>query len=144
MEKRTDAKPQIVGGDGLVDWFVIVKVFRKMNRLTITERVKIVKTYHKKGSNMATFRGLRGGYGAHNRPTTKAILKISKKYEKNDSFRDIVSTVDRNFARSTSKIATLSESAVKDSNSRPSEGLTCSYVAYIMAYFALGLTPTTL
>ena len=53
-----------------------------MDRLTITQRIKIIKTYYKNGvSAIATYRALRGGYGLHNRPTTQAIAKIVKKFE---------------------------------------------------------------
>ena len=53
-----------------------------MNRLTIRQRIKIVKTYNKSGdSATATYRGLRGDYGLHNRPTRQAIYEIVKKFE---------------------------------------------------------------
>ena len=53
-----------------------------MDRLTITQRIKIIKTYYKNGdSATATYRALRGDYGLHNRPTTQAIGKIVKKFE---------------------------------------------------------------
>ena len=38
-----------------------------MDRLTITQRIKIIKTYYKNGdSATATYRALRGDYGLHN------------------------------------------------------------------------------
>jgi len=53
-----------------------------MDRLTIEQRVKIIKTYYKSGdSNIATFRALRDDYGRHNRPTKQVIGKIVKKFE---------------------------------------------------------------
>ena len=43
-----------------------------MDRLTITQRIKIIKTYHKKGdSATATYRAVRGDYGLPNRKTVK-------------------------------------------------------------------------
>ena len=50
-----------------------------MDRLTITQRIKISKTYYKNGdSTTATYRG---DYGLNNRLTTQAIGKIVKKFE---------------------------------------------------------------
>ena len=52
-----------------------------MDHLTITQRIKMIKTYYKNGdSATATYRTLRGDYGLHNRPTTQAIGKIVKKF----------------------------------------------------------------
>ena len=52
-----------------------------MNRLTITQRIKIIKTSYKNGDSVpATYRALRGGL--NNRPTTQAIGKIVKKFGK--------------------------------------------------------------
>ena len=48
-----------------------------MNHLTITQRIKIIKTYHKNGdSATATYCALRGDYGLHNRLATQAISHI--------------------------------------------------------------------
>ena len=53
-----------------------------MDRLTITQRIKFIKTYNKKGdSATATYRALREDDGLHNRPTNQAIGKIVKKFE---------------------------------------------------------------
>ena len=53
-----------------------------MVRLTITQRIKTIKAYYKNGNSAtATYRALRGDYGLHTRPTTKAIGKIVKKFE---------------------------------------------------------------
>ena len=53
-----------------------------MDRLIITQRIKINATYYKNGNSVtATYRALRGDCGLHNRPTTKAIGKIVKKFE---------------------------------------------------------------
>ena len=44
----------------------------KMERLTITQHIKMIKIYYKNDdSATATYRGLRGDYGLHNRPTTQ-------------------------------------------------------------------------
>ena len=51
-----------------------------MDRLTITQHIKIIKTYYKNDdSATATFHALKGDYGLHNRATTPAIGKIVKK-----------------------------------------------------------------
>ena len=48
----------------------------------ITQRIKMIKTYHKNSdSAIATYRALRGDYGLHNRPTMQAIGKIVMKFE---------------------------------------------------------------
>ena len=52
-----------------------------MDRLTITQRINIIKNYYKNGdSATATYCALREDYGLHNRPTTQAIGKIVKKF----------------------------------------------------------------
>ena len=53
-----------------------------MDCLTITQRIRIIKTYYKHGdSATATHRALRGDYGLHNHPTMQAMGKIVKKFE---------------------------------------------------------------
>ena len=53
-----------------------------MDRLTITQRITIIKIYYKNGDSATpTYRALRGDYGLHNRPATQAIGKIVKKFE---------------------------------------------------------------
>ena len=53
----------------------------KIDRLTITQRTKIIKTYYKNGNSAtARYRALRGDNGLHNRPTTQAIYRIMKKF----------------------------------------------------------------
>ena len=53
-----------------------------MDRLTITQRIKIIKAVYKNGDfATATYRTLKGDYGLHNRPTTQAIGKIVKKFQ---------------------------------------------------------------
>ena len=53
-----------------------------MDRLNITQRIKIIKTYYQNGdSATATYCALRSDYGLHNRPTTQAIFaKFCRKY----------------------------------------------------------------
>ena len=58
-----------------------------MDRLTTQQWIKIIKTSYENGnSDTATYRALRGEYGVHNRPTTPAIGKIVKKFEKTEAF----------------------------------------------------------
>ena len=54
-----------------------------MDRLTIAQCIKIIKTYEKKNDDSATdtYRALRGDYDLHNRATKKAIGKIVNKFE---------------------------------------------------------------
>ena len=48
-----------------------------MDRLTITQRIKVIKIYYKNGDPAtATSRDLRGDYGLNNCITTQAIGKI--------------------------------------------------------------------
>ena len=64
-----------------------------MDRLTITQRLKIIKIYYKNGDSVtATYRVLRGVYGLHNRPTTQTIGKIVKKFEET---RGMVKNIER-------------------------------------------------
>ena len=53
-----------------------------MVRLTIMQRIKMIKTYYKNGvSATAKYRVLRGDYGFHNCLTMQAIGKIVKKFK---------------------------------------------------------------
>ena len=53
-----------------------------MDRLTITQRIKIIKTYYKNCDSVTTtFIALRGDYSLHNRPATPAIGKIVEKFD---------------------------------------------------------------
>ena len=88
-----------------------------MDRLTITQRIKIIKTYYKNGDSVtATYHALRGDYGLHNRPTTQAIGKIVKKFEESEAVTNIVRPVHYRFARSAENIAAASESIAEDPN----------------------------
>ena len=94
-----------------------VLTLTKIDRLTITQRIKIIKTYYKNGdSATATYRALRGDYGLHNRPTTQAIGKIVKKFEETGAVTNIVRPVHHRFARSAENIAAVSESVTEDPN----------------------------
>ena len=69
-----------------------------MDRLTITQRRKIIKTYYKQGgSATATYGALRGDYSLHNRPTTQAIGKIVKKFEETGLVTNIERPVHHRF-----------------------------------------------
>ena len=88
-----------------------------MDRLTITQRIKIIKTYYKNGDSApATYCPLRGDYGLHNRPTTQAFGKIVKKFEETEAITNIVRPVHHRFARSVENIAAVSESVGEDPN----------------------------
>ena len=82
----------------------------KIDCLTITQRIKISKTYYKNSeSATATYRAVRGDYGLHNRPTTQAIDKIVKKFKQTGVVTNIKRPVHHRFARSAEKISILSE-----------------------------------
>ena len=52
-----------------------------MDRLTITQRIKMIKIFYKNGNSATvTYCTLRGDYGLHNRPTTQEVGKIVKKF----------------------------------------------------------------
>ena len=85
-----------------------------MHRLTVTQRIKIMKTYYRNAdSATARYRGLRGDYGLHNRPTTQAIGEIVKKSEETGMVTNIV---HHRFACSAKNIAIVSESIAEDLN----------------------------
>ena len=49
----------------------------KMDRLIITQRIQIIKTYYESGDyTTATYCVLTGDYGLHNRPPTQASGKL--------------------------------------------------------------------
>ena len=61
-----------------------------MDRLTITQSIKIIKTYFKNGeSATAMYHSLREGYGLHNRPIMQAIGRIVKKFEETGIVQNI-------------------------------------------------------
>ena len=91
--------------------------FTKIDRLTITQRIKVIKTYNKNGdSATATYRALRGIYCLNNRPTTQAIGKIVRKFEETEVVTDIERPVHLRLARSAENIAIVSESVAEDPN----------------------------
>ena len=72
-----------------------------MDRLTITQRIKIIKTYYKIGdSATAMYRAQREDYGLHNCSTTQAITKIMKKFEETAVVTNIERPVHHVFALS--------------------------------------------
>ena len=88
-----------------------------MLRLTIIQRIKIIKTYYENGNSAtATYRALRGVYGLHNRPITQAIGKIMKKFEETGVVINIERPVQHHFTHSAESIAIVSESVAKDPN----------------------------
>ena len=104
-----------------------------MDRLTITQCIKIIKTYYKNGSSaIATYIVLKEDYGLHNRPTTPAIGQIVKKFEEAKVIRKIKRPVHHRFARSAENIDILSESVVR------------TFLRHIMAYFASRFTTTSI
>ena len=88
-----------------------------MDRLTITQRIKVIKTYYKNDdSATATYRILRVVYGLHNSSTTQAMGKILKKFKETGAFTNIERPGHHRFARSAENIAIVSESVAKDPN----------------------------
>ena len=88
-----------------------------MDRLTITQHVKIIKTCYKNGDpTTVKYRVLRGDSGLHNRPTTQAIGKIVKKFEETEVVTNIERPVHHRLARSAENIAIVSESVNEDTN----------------------------
>ena len=84
-----------------------------MYRLTITQRIKIIKIYYKCGVDSATttYCALSGNYGLHNRPTTQAIAK--------SVFTKMEGPVDHRFTRSAEIIAIVSEECVAEEPNVP-------------------------
>ena len=73
-----------------------------MDRLTITERIKIIKTYYKNDDfATAMYCALRRDYGLHNRLATQAIGKIADEFEQTGVVINIERPVYHHFARST-------------------------------------------
>ena len=88
-----------------------------MDRLTITQRIKIIKTYYENGiSATAAYCALRGDYGLQNRPTTQAMGKIVKKFEETGVVTNIEKPVHHRFDRSAENIAIVNESVAEDRN----------------------------
>ena len=87
----------------------------KMDRLTIKQHLKIIKTNYKNGNSVtATYRALRGDYGLHSRPTMQAIGKIVQKFGESRVITNIESPNHHSFASSDENIAIISESAAED------------------------------
>ena len=88
-----------------------------MDRLTITQRIKIIKTSYKNGdSAIVMYRPLRRDYGLHNRPIEQAIGKIAKKFKATGVVTNIEKPVHHRFARPAEYITILSESVAEDPN----------------------------
>ena len=102
-----------------------------MVSLTITQRIKMIRTYYKNGdSATATYRDIRGDYGLLNRSTTQAIGRIVKIFDETGMVTNIERPVYYRFARSAENIAFVSESFAEDpnvSNPRNAQQLGLSY-----------------
>ena len=94
-----------------------------MDRLTITQLIKMIKTCYKNcDSATATYRALKVNYSLHNRPSPQAFGKIGV-------VTNIGSPVHHRFARSAENIAIISESAAEDQNvSIRFQGIGLSYI----------------
>ena len=78
-----------------------------MDGLTITQGIKIIKTYYENGNSAtATYRAL----------TTQAIEKIVKQFEETGVVTNIERPVHHRFARSSENISIVSESITEDPN----------------------------
>ena len=100
-------------------YFVSVEslTLTKMDRLTITPRIKIIETYYKNGDfTTDMYRALKEDYGLHNRPTTQAVGKTVKKFEETRVVTNIQRPVHHRFAHSAKNIAIVNESVAEDSN----------------------------
>ena len=87
----------------------------KMDRLIITQRIKIIKTYYKNGdSATAKYSALREDYGLPNRPTTQAVGKIVKKFERTGVVTNIARLVHLRFACFAENKAIVCESVAED------------------------------
>ena len=83
----------------------------KMDRLTITQHIKMIKTYYKNGDlPTKTYRALRVDYGLHNRPTMQAIGKIVQKFKETGVVTNIEKPVHQRFTRFTENITIVSAS----------------------------------
>ena len=89
-----------------------------MDRLTITQRIKIIKTFYKNCHSVtATYRALRGDYGEGDiRKTKQVIGKIVKKFEETGVATNIKRLVHHRLARSAENIVIVSESVAEDPN----------------------------
>ena len=99
-----------------------------MDRLTITQRIQIIKTYYENSDSVtATYRTLRGDYDLYNRRTTQAIGKIVQKFEGSGVFTNIEGHVHHCFARSAENIAIVSESIAEGPIPHRAQELGLSY-----------------
>ena len=88
-----------------------------MDRLTITLRIKMIKTYYNNGDcSTSTYRALRVDFGLHNRPTTQTIGIIVKKFDETEVITNIERPVHHRFARSDENIAIASENVAEVPN----------------------------
>ena len=85
-------------------------ILTKIDRLAITQRIKIIKTYYKNGDATATYRALGEDYRLHNRPIRQAIGRIVKKFEETGVVTNIERPQHHRFASSAENIAIVCES----------------------------------
>ena len=91
----------------------------KIERLAVTQPIKIIKTHYKNyDSTTATYRAIRGDYGLHNRSTTQVIGKVVKNVccEETGVVTNIERPAHHCFARSAENIALVSNSVAEDMN----------------------------
>ena len=102
-----------------------------MDRFTIKQCIRMIKTYYKNGDYAApTYCDLKGDYGLYNRLPTQAVRKIVKKFEETGVVINIVRPVHNRFACSAENNAIVSENVAADPNmpiSRRSQDLGLSY-----------------
>ena len=86
----------------------------KIDCLTITQRIKIIKIYYKNcDSATATYRALKGDYGFHKQPTTQAIGNLVQKFEETGVLTNIERPVHHRFVHSAENTAIVSESVAE-------------------------------
>lgn len=91
--------------------------FTNMDRYTIEERVKVIKSHYKNGECfVSTFRALRGDFGRHNRPTQPTITNIIRKFEETGSVCDVVRRLHHRNARTPENIGAVGASVDDDPN----------------------------
>lgn len=88
-----------------------------MEHYTAEQRLQIVKIYYKNNeSAIETYRKLIPIFGQFNRPSTRAISGIVKRFEQNLSLHDVKPPTRARTARSEENIAAVSASVDEDPN----------------------------
>ena len=120
---------------------VEILTLSKLDHLTNTLHIKIIKTYYK-NVDSATVTYSREDYGLHNCPITLEIDKIMKIFEEIGVVTNIERSVHYRLARSTENIAIVCESVAEDPNVSFSEIRTV--LLHVVAYFAFRSTSTSI